>query len=194
MTEYISDRLTEQLYEYQLITANERAEYRYFIQLLVEKVVGFSVIFLVAISTNLLLQTICFILFFSNIRKYSGGFHAKGFLGCMCLSIVIYFGYTKLLFPYLLYKSWLNTCLLVGAFIIILAIGAINHPDMHWDEEEYIMCKNTARMICVIEVGIIIAFWLVGVSYSYILFMSFGVILSALMLLIAKFIGQDNMK
>lgn len=53
------------------------------------------------------------------------------------------------------------------------------------------MCKNTTRMACVIEVGIVIAFSLVGVSYDYVLFMSFGVILSAMMLLIAKFIKQE---
>ena len=50
---------------------------------------------------------------------------------------------------------------------------------------------SCARMACVIEVGIIIAFSLIEVSYNCVLFMSFGVILSAIMLLIAKFIKQE---
>ena len=191
MSEYLSNQLAECLCKNGLITANETNDYRYYTQLFLEKLIGFSLILLVALSNHLLLQTIFFLLFFSNIRKYSGGFHAKNFLECIILSLIVYLGYVRLLFPYLLQTSWLNTCLLAGAFAIILTIGAVNHPNMHWDREEYIMCKNTARMICVVEVGIIIAFSLIGISYSYILFMSFGVILSAIMLLIAKFIRQE---
>lgn len=191
MSEYISNKLTECLFGNGLITANELDDYRYFTQLFLEKIIGFTFILIIAASNHFLWQTIFFLLFFSNIRKYSGGFHARNFFECMSLSLIVYLGYTKLLFPYLLHNLWLNTYLLAGAVIIILTIGAVNHPNMHWDEEEYIMCKNTARMVCVIEVGIIIAFSLVGVSCDYVLFMSFGVILSAVMLLIAKSIRQE---
>ena len=123
-------------------------------------------------------------MFFSNIRKRSGGFHAKSFFECILLSFGVYWGYITFVFPYLLQTSWLNTCLLVVALIIILNIGAVNHPDMYWDNEEYIMRKKTARMICIIEVAIIIICSLIGIAYGYILFMSFGVILSAIMLLV----------
>lgn len=191
MMEYIAKKITESLFGNGLITANEKDDYRYFTQLFLEKVIGYSFLLLIAVSSHLFLQTIFFLLFFSNIRKYSGGFHARNFLECMCLSLISYLGYTKLLFPYLLHNSRLNTCLLAGSLIIILTIGAVNHPNMHWDKEEYIMCKNTARMVCVIEISIIIALSLIGVSYSFVLFMSFGVILSAIMLLIAKFIRQE---
>lgn len=191
MLEYISNKLTECLFENELIVANEMDDYRYFTQLFLEKFIGFTFILIIAASSHLLLQTIFFLLFFSNIRKHSGGFHARNFFECMSLSLIVYLGYIKLLFPYLLHISWLNTCLLVGAFIIILTIGAVNHPNMHWNKDEYIMCKNTTRITCVIEMGIIVAFSLVGISYDYVLFMSFGVILSAIMLLIAKFIKQE---
>lgn len=191
MSEYISNKLTECLFRYGLIATKEMEDYRYFTQIFLEKLIGFTFILLIAVSSHMLLQTIFFLLFFSNIRKYSGGFHAKNFWECMSLSLIVYLAYTKFLFPYLIHIPWLNTCLLAGAFIIILTIGAVNHPNMHWNNDEYTMCKNTTRMACVIEVGIIIAFTLVGVSYDYVLFMSFGVILSAIMLLIAKFIKQE---
>lgn len=191
MSEYISNKLTECLFENELITENEIDDYSYFTQLFLEKLIGFTFILLIAASSHLLLHTIFFLLFFSCIRKYSGGFHARNFSECMGLSVIVYLTYTRLLFPYLLHKPLLNICFLVGALIIILIIGAVNHPNMHWNEEEYIMCKNTARMACVIEVGIITAFSLLGISCDYVLFMSFGVILSAIMLLIAKFIRQE---
>lgn len=191
MTEYISNKFTECLFKNGLIAANEREYYRYYTQVFLEKLIGFSLMLIMAAYSHLLLQTILFLLFFSNIRKYSGGFHARNFPECLALSMIVYFLYVKLLFPYLMHKPLLNICLLAGAFIIIISIGAVNHPNMHWDKEEFIMCKNSARMVCVIEVGIIIALSLVGVSYSYVLFMEFGLILSAVMLLIAKFIRQE---
>lgn len=191
MSDYVSRKLTDCLFENGLIAAHEIEDYRYSTQLLFEKIIGMAFLLLIAAVNGQFLQTVFFLVFFSNIRKYSGGFHAKSFPGCLCLSFLVYLSYTKLLFPYLLHTPKLNTCLLAGAFIIILAIGAVNHPNMHWDEAEYSMCKNTARMICVIEVSIIIAFTLLGIADSYILFMSFGVILSAVMLLIAKFTRQE---
>lgn len=191
MSQYISRKLAKCLLRNNLINSNEINDYSYYTQLLLEKVIGFFSVLLVALMNHLVLQTIFFLLFFSNIRKRSGGFHAKSFFECILLSFCVYWGYITFLFPYLLKTSWLNTCLLAVALIIILNIGAVNHPNMHWDNEEYIMCKNAARMICIIEVAIIIACSLIGIAYGYILFMSFGVILSAIMLLVAKFIRQE---
>lgn len=191
MTGYISDRLATYLCEYGLITIDEKSEYKYFSQVLIEKIIGFGAIILLAACNHLLLQTVFFLLFFSEIRKYSGGFHARNFFECLVISLVVYLGYVKFVFHFLLNKSWLNTCLLIVAVFIIFTIGAVNHPNMHWDKKEYIISKNTARMTCMIEIGIIIAFWLIGISYDFILFMSFGLILSALMLLIAKLIRQE---
>lgn len=191
MTDYISDRLTTYLCEYGLITMNEKNEYKYFSQVLIEKIIGFGALLLIAAYNHLLLQTVFFLLFFSEIRKYSGGFHARNFLECLVISIIVYMGYVEFAFPFLLNKSWLNTCLLIVAVFIIFTIGAVNHPNMHWNKKEYIISKNTARMTCMIEIGTIIAFWLIGISYDFILFMSFGLILSAIMLLIAKLVGQE---
>lgn len=191
MTDYISDRLATYLCEYGLITMDEKNEYKYLSQVLIEKIIGFGAILLIAAYNHLLLHTVFFLLFFSEIRKYSGGFHAGNFLKCLVISLIVYIGYVEFAFQFLLNKSWLNTCLLIVAVFIIFTIGAVNHPNMHWDKKEYIISKNTARMTCMIEIGTIIAFWLIGISYDFILFMSFGLILSAIMLLIAKLVGQE---
>ena len=53
------------------------------------------------------------------------------------------------------------------------------------------MSRNIARVVAIIEVNCIILLFVLGVSYSYILFMSFGLTLSAIMLLLAKIIRQD---
>ena len=66
MSEYLSNQLAECLCKNGLITANETNDYRYYTQLFLEKLIGFSLILLVALSNHLLLQTIFFLLFFSN--------------------------------------------------------------------------------------------------------------------------------
>lgn len=73
----------------------------------------------------------------------------------------------------------------ISVFIILL-IGAVNHPNMHWSTREYNISKNCARVVAMIEVSCIGLFFVLRVSYSYLLFMSFGLTLSAIMLLLAK--------
>ncbi len=191
MTEYISKRFVKRLSDYQLVEENEMCEYEYLTQVLVEKIIGFGLLMLVSLFNHLLLQTICFLLFFANLRKFSGGFHAKSFLGCVSLSLIVHLGYIKLIFPILLNRNWLNTYLVVGAVVIIFLVGAVNHPNMHWNEEEYRMNRTAARVVCIIESGIIIVLTQLEVSLSYILFMSFGLILSAIMIFVAKIIRQE---
>ena len=51
------------------------------IQILLEKIIGFSVIFLISFWIKKVGQTILFVFYFSCIRKRAGGFHANSFIG-----------------------------------------------------------------------------------------------------------------
>ena len=62
--------------------------------------------------------------------------------------------------------------------------------------QEYIKSRfensqRIARIIAVIECGSILIFFFVKIETSYILYMSFGIILSAILLALGKIIGQE---
>ena len=61
-----------------------------------------------------------FIYFFHIFRRYSGGFHANSFGGCIFCSVTIYLVYIKILYPILLRNILLNMFMLVFSLFIVL--------------------------------------------------------------------------
>lgn len=190
MTYNFAGILVEKMLEYNLIKSDVKEYYKYSIQICIERFIGFSLLLLVSVFYRLVYETVFFYIFFSYIRRYSGGFHAKSFGGCLFCSVIIYLFYVEILYPILLQNIFFNMIILVLSLLIVLVFGAANHPNMHWNKEEYNMSRDIARIVAIIEVSSIVLLFVLGVSYSYILFMSFGLTLSAIMLLLAKIIRQ----
>ena len=74
-----------------LIDRNEAASYRYGIQILLEKLISYVVIFGLAIILNSFLEVLLFFISFSVIRKYSGGIHCRHFETCLVASTAVSF-------------------------------------------------------------------------------------------------------
>lgn len=191
MVEYIVDILTKSLLANGLIKENEKNIYFYSIQVLIEKIIGFSAIFLIAFLQRCLLETVLFILCFSKLRKCTGGFHASKFSGCFAGTIGIYIVYLKFIFPLLLKNIEVNMIMLIASGMVIFILGAVNHPNMDWNKKEYEENKILARMTVLLELMVIVALTYLRAEEKYILFMSFGVILCAILLTLGKIIGQE---
>lgn len=187
---FLSDFIVSQLLKNGTIEEHEEDIYKYLIQVRLEQLLGFSIILVLSVYFGVFCQTIIFIVYFCNIRKCSGGYHAKSFYGCMFCSAFVYCIFVKVVYPTLLNTSGCVTFMIISFFLIMI-IGSVNHPDMNWDKDEYAMCKKTTRIIALIEIGGIVAFYFMGVSASYILFMCFAMILDAVMLLLAKIMRQE---
>lgn len=191
MIENIASRLTTRLISNELVDEREREIYQYSIQLWIEKVLGVSVIICFAIIFRVLIETLLFLIFFAEIRKRAGGYHANSFLSCFVGSIVLYVGYVILIYPVLSQHLVFNGGLVIIASLIIFIIGAVNHPNMEWNELELKRTKLYARINVLVElvcVGLAIVFHM---KVSYILFMSYGIILSASLLVLGKIIKQE---
>ena len=81
--------------------------------------------------------------------------------------------------------------MLLIAGVLIFIIGAVNHPNMDWNKEEYNASKMIARVVVLSEVCSITVLYLLGMAESYVLFMSFGLILSAFLLALGKITKQE---
>ena len=95
------------------------------------------------------------------------------------------------IFLYLAKHMCINITLVIAATIIIEIIGAVNHPNMEWSRKEYENSQRIAKIIAVIDCGSILIFFFGKIETSYILYMSFGIILSAILLALGKIIGQE---
>lgn len=175
----------------QLIKPEEQEDYIYFIELALEKVIAMSAIFLMAFFMNKVLEMMLFLVSYTGIRKYAGGYHCKTFLGCYLLSLGVAY---LCISPFS--KKWYLTVrnpvlFTLLAICVILFIGAVNHPDMHWDEEELHNAKNMARSIALLQGGIVLSLWYLGLFQKYVFYMMEGIVVSALSMLVARIIRQE---
>lgn len=191
MTSYLAEMLTQRLLKYKLIRNFDKEYYVYSFQCLIEHCMSLAFLLLISRYFDLVFETIIFMFTFSNIRRYSGGFHATSYLGCLLSSLFIYIAYVKVIYPIFLVNPKYNMVALVASFLIILFIGAMNHPDMDLSIKEYSTNKSLARLVVTIEMSCIIALHAIGVSSTFILFMSFGIILSAMLLVLGKVKRQE---
>ena len=116
----------------------------------------------------------------------------KNLIQCMSLSMGIYLTYISHFYMILYKKMWLDAVWVLGFTVVIMVIGCINHPDMHLDNMEYSECKKRARVTCVVELCVMAMVACFFENREYVLFMSFGIILDGMMLLIAKSIHQEG--
>ena len=108
MTEYIANMLTKNMYMDGLIKESEESIYSYSIQLIVEKIIGFSAIYMIALFQGYFFETVLFTISLSNLRKCTGGYHANSFRSCFIGTVSIYLIYIKLIYPYLLNNMKIN--------------------------------------------------------------------------------------
>ena len=191
VSELMANMLTERLLINGLIRSYDKEIYHYSIQVLIEKIVGFLAILMISVKCEVLLETVLFVFCFSCIRGHTGGFHAKSFWGCFIGAIGIYIAYIKCFYPFLLRNMDINMLMLLIAGVLIFIIGAVNHPNMDWNKEEYNASKMIARVVVLSEVCSITVLYLLGMAESYVLFMSFGLILSAFLLALGKITKQE---
>lgn len=69
-------------------------------------------------------------------------------------------------------------------------LGALNHPNMNFTEEEYRNTKKMARFMVTLIFALILFLKWVEASTEVILFMEYAVSLSGILLLLAKVTGQ----
>lgn len=188
---YLASILTKKLLKYRLIDYDIKENYEYAIQVHLEKIIGFSILLTISMLCGFLGETIVFIIFFTYARRYSGGFHAGSFCSCLFCSVVTYIVYVKCLYLFLLSNMGVNMIIVSISALIIMIVGAVNHPNMHWSTREYNISRNCARVVAMIELSCIVLLLILKGSYSYILFMSYGLTLSAIMLLLAKILRQE---
>lgn len=178
--------VVEQMITNDLIQDEDKDIYVYAMQILFEKIIGFSMIFAIAIKLNLFIESILFVICFSLLRKHASGFHLSRFSTCFFSSIGIFIIFAKWIYPFCLNHVKVSYIVLVLALLVILCIGAVNNPNINWSSSEYQENKKIARGIVLIEAMAIVVCDILGMNNSYVLFMNFGVVLSAILLLIEK--------
>ncbi len=184
------DKITTKMCKYKIISSNETEYMKYALILLYEKWISILSCLIIAAYFHCVFEMILFLLFFCNLRKYTGGFHLKSFIACYSISMLyaLCIVYTV---AYLLPTKFILFLILIASDFVILLIGAINHPNMMWDKKEEKESKRKARCVVITETLMICLMTLVGVNVKIVSCAILGEMSCAMLLLLAKCFGQE---
>lgn len=161
-----------------MISEEDKEWYEYSLQIIIEKIIGFSTILAISVIWNYFLQTVVFLLVFSIIRNYSGGFHFRHFGSCYLFSTGIYLVFLLLFQKYRIEFTPI-VMLIVLLFVFgVMCIGAVNNPAAHWNAKEQCEKNSSTRIVAVIIYCSLGGLKIAGVEESYLWFMGFGICLS----------------
>lgn len=141
-------------------------------------------IIIIGILFNMLLESIIFILAYSPLRSYAGGYHADTILNCyifsIALTIIAMISIKHI--PPLNYTILFLTIVSAGLVFLLAPVESINKPLSKEERKQY---KNIARIMCAIEIVIVVIFLIFNIN-SIALTISISLFVLALMLLFGK--------
>lgn len=115
----LCDKLTNLLLSKEVIKEEDSEIYNYGFQVLASNFAGFFIVFGVAIFTDSALVSTVYFLIFVVLRKIVGGYHAKTFIGCNLIFILISMTVITLSNYFREFKIWhLLICFLYSVLVL----------------------------------------------------------------------------
>ncbi len=190
MVEEMVMRLVNQMEVKKMIEKSERDYYEYVLIMMAERIIAVGTMLIVGVIFKQFLPTVTFLIFFLSLRKRTGGYHADKFWQCYLLTIITYIGVIQAAptlsgIPHIMY------ILLFFAVFVIVVIGTVNHPNIDLDENELRETKKAARVLVLIETGIIAVLTALKMNQLYVNYMSMAVVMCSSFMLLAKVTRQE---
>lgn len=190
MLEKVIEKYVSALIKAHMIADKEREIYQYHIICALESILVVLSMTGVAFYFHEVIHVWAFIACFFLVRNRTGGFHFDSFWKC-------YLGTVGMeVFVIYLVKFTANSTVVIDIlclcmFCIIVRIGAMNHIDMNYSEEEFTTTKKKARIASSGIVVLIIILRIFQISRTMVLYMEYAVILSGIMLILGIIAGQE---
>lgn len=194
MLKMLAEEISLQLVISKIISIDNRSYYTYGIEIVLENIITFLSILIVAILTNSLLISIVYIIVYCPIRSYVGGYHCKKFYQCYLTSLtlfilLIYFNYN---FSY--YKGLISIILLVISSFTIFIFAPINYSKKLLDElatRKYKIYSSVLTILAIIGYALFAILKFSEISFA-ISWGVFAVFILMLVSLIDNLLGEEG--
>lgn len=191
LIERIVAKLCIEMIKSDVIDKREYFIYKYNLQLVCERTITLVPIVGVSIMLHQGIGMILFIISFSALRKYTGGYHCKTFLGCFVLSTISCLSTIPLVYLFRVYYTYYLIIILLSA-VFIMCIGSINNPFINWNKTEFVQAKTRSRISCLLIFVISLALGIVEHFRVYSLFIGMGLIQTSISLMLYRFISKGG--
>lgn len=174
-----------------VIDKREYFIYKYNLQLIIERAITLLPIIVASIVMHRIIEMTVFLIAFALLRKYSGGYHCKSFIGCFVMSNISCLATIPI--ASLLENNYMVFLVLeiLAAFIAIY-IGSINNQYIDWTQDEFVKAKRLNRIICLI---VLLCSLTIGVFYflrTYSVYIGIGLIQTSISLMLYKIIKEGG--
>ena len=176
-----------------IISSSMKRQYEYAIEMMIERFITLASMTLISICLGKTVHAIFFLIFFMLLRGHTGGYHAENFCACYIESMIV-FVLLMIFGDRILSYQVLNYTALASSFVLIMIVGTVNHPNMNYSDAELRESRKAARYILMLEMFVILSLKAMGASEQCICFMSWGIVLCAISIVIAKITKQEVVK
>lgn len=70
------------------------------------------------------------------------------------------------------------------SIIIVILIGAINNPNINWNEEEYEQTRCKSRLIVSMETIVLVILFILKTPFNFRFYISYGIVVTAISMLL----------
>ncbi len=190
MVEEMVLKLVNQMEMKKMIEKSDRDYYEYVLIMMIERIIAIGSLLIISVIFKQFLPTVAFLTFFLSLRKRTGGYHADKFWQCYLLTIITYIGVVRVA-PALSENPHMMYILLFFAVLVIEVFGTVNHPNINLDKNELRETKKAARLLVLIEIGIIAVLIMLKINQLYVSYMSIAIIVCSFFMCLAKIIKQE---
>ena len=134
--------------------------YIYGIELLISSFISTSVILLIGLLTKTFYESIIFLVAFSLIRVYTGGYHSMTYLRCNIISASSYIAIV--VFLYLLRDYVTNPTVLLSGYLLTMLLALIFAPVKHENKELSESDKKKYKVLSLLVITLVYAICSVG--------------------------------
>lgn len=163
MFQQCSTKITRWLCRKNLIGKSSADVYQYGIQQLLTLILNLISFLIIGMIFHVIFPTVLFLLFYSILRVYAGGYHAKNSLRCWLFSIVIVILFA-ILFQYLPMTYIGCNIFTLFCIIFIICFSPVGCKNKPLDEREKKHYRTRSILILFAEVGIQQFFFWIGLG------------------------------
>lgn len=135
--------------------------YIYGIELFLSSFICSVLLLLIGIITNTFFESVIFIVCFSALRIFTGGYHARSFLLCSVITLLNYL-FVLCIYKWLLFylsKTYVNLSVFIVSLLLFILLAPVDNPSNPFDQEQAFIFKKRSIIILLVEIMVFYTFW-----------------------------------
>ncbi|MDE6834643.1 MAG: accessory gene regulator B family protein [Ruminococcus sp.] len=163
--------------------------YVYGLELLISDVLNTIIVLLIALFSHTLPAVIVFVTVFMGLRRFVGGYHANSHLSCMFTLVIVMLVFSYGICNISEYTHIYSIAFVALALPIIFCFAPVPHPNKPMSKEKGINLRRKSSILAVTLTTAVVVL-LVFQYHKLSLYVSSGILLSAIAALLGRFLNR----